>query len=431
MRCFLERPLDENELSVAPTTYVPRVIEPISTDVDLLSVLNEHCSDFCRLIELHGSLLFRGWNVCSKSKLASAMAVLQQRSDLVSIDDYFPAEHGRDRKTTSRGTTVWPTNTLKRTGGYLVPEVVPHTENYYAVPTPRIVAFACEQAPWLGGETALFDSLAVLRSLPAKLRKKLAKPCTARRLLSLDRLRRRHNIGSEAEVSSLASSLERMHGARLEYLRAEDALPAAVAFAVERTAARPCSLSPLGGDSAVSHAPSVRCQFNFGDIGHRQGARHALLQALLERGLWSGREWMLHRWLWEAAIRWPATFGVLLEFADDLPGWLTSPLCMMRRRADARAAVARSPPPIRKKALLRPRVSTDARGAARLDGLGTLGELLTEREGERLAQAIGENAVAFPWKVGDLLLLDNERIMHDGLPGVGPRNLSVALLACG
>jgi hypothetical protein len=36
---------------------------------------------------------------------------------------------------------------------------------------------------------------------------------------------------------------------------------------------------------------------------------------------------------------------------------------------------------------------------------------------------------AFAWREGDLLLLDNARVLHDGLPGVGPRKLHVALLA--
>ena len=35
----------------------------------------------------------------------------------------------------------------------------------------------------------------------------------------------------------------------------------------------------------------------------------------------------------------------------------------------------------------------------------------------------GEVGVAFAWRAGDVLLIDNRRVMHDGLPGFGPRQL--------
>jgi hypothetical protein len=36
--------------------------------------------------------------------------------------------------------------------------------------------------------------------------------------------------------------------------------------------------------------------------------------------------------------------------------------------------------------------------------------------------------VAFAWRQGDVLFIDNARTLHDGLPGLGPRHLNVALL---
>ena len=45
------------------------------------------------------------------------------------------------------------------------------------------------------------------------------------------------------------------------------------------------------------------------------------------------------------------------------------------------------------------------------------------------AAALARSMAAFAWRRGDLLLLDNARVLHDGLPGFGPRRLHVALLA--
>lgn len=46
--------------------------------------------------------------------------------------DYFPAEAGREPLLTGtgpRGVSVWPTNSLRNTGGYLGHEILPHTES--------------------------------------------------------------------------------------------------------------------------------------------------------------------------------------------------------------------------------------------------------------------------------------------------------------
>ena len=58
----------------------------------------------------------------------------------------------------------------------------------------------------------------------------------------------------------------------------------------------------------------------------------------------------------------------------------------------------------------------------------TLGEKLSPLAEQQLARALATHAVAFSWQRGDVLLIDNARMLHDGLPGFGPRRLKVALL---
>ena len=60
----------------------------------------------------------------------------------------------------------------------------------------------------------------------------------------------------------------------------------------------------------------------------------------------------------------------------------------------------------------------------------TLGERLTDEEAELIAESLAQNATRVEWQRGDLLIIDNSMILHDGLPGFGPRRkLHVALLA--
>ena len=64
-----------------------------------------------------------------------------------------------------------------------------------------------------------------------------------------------------------------------------------------------------------------------------------------------------------------------------------------------------------------------AEAAADGDGWPTLGETLGTAGGVALGRALGAHASVFAWRAGDVLLIDNRRVMHDGLPGFGPRQL--------
>jgi hypothetical protein len=51
-------------------------------------------------------------------------------------------------------------------------------------------------------------------------------------------------------------------------------------------------------------------------------------------------------------------------------------------------------------------------------------EAFTTREDiQSLAQSIRRRYSAFKWKVGDLLVIDNLKMAHAGMPGYGPRML--------
>ena len=154
----------------------------------LADTITAHGPTVIGLLERHGAVLLRGWHVPSAEAFAASIGAFTRVAPLRCVRDYLPAESGREpllcKQRSDIGssllsasplTVIWPTNQLRRTGGYLGHEILPHTENYYALEMhtcgsegaggdsasatpltlvaapPRIVAFHCEVAPWLGG----------------------------------------------------------------------------------------------------------------------------------------------------------------------------------------------------------------------------------------------------------------------------------------
>jgi len=65
----------------------------------------------------------------------------------------------------------------------------------------------------------------------------------------------------------------------------------------------------------------------------------------------------------------------------------------------------------RRRAHAQPRGSGGAKAAR-----PTLGEALSPAEGEQLGRALAQHASIFSWARGDVLLIDNARVLHDGEP---------------
>ena len=144
--------------------------------------------------------------------------------------------------------------------------------------------------------------------------------------------------------------------------------------------------------------------------------------------------------LWMLALRLP-TMRRALQAIDQAPGWLRRPLRMLRllreRRALAAAHAAalaagssgggsgggkgggegsgkgarRADEARRRRAHAQPRGSGGAKAAR-----PTLGEALSPAEGEQLGRALAQHASIFSWARGDVLLIDNARVLHDGEP---------------
>ena len=310
-----------------------------------------------------------------------------------------------------------------------------------------MVGFYCEAAAWLGGETALFDGWRAFRSLPHPLQAVLRRPVCVRRLSTLARLRRRHGIG----IHALRDACRRA-GARMRVLNGSDVVELSFERAtIEDDVHEGCRGERGGQDGrddarARAHHPHtaaaqrLRLHFNFGELGF--AARASLLAGLLQRGCFAGWRWALHRLMWTAALR-SGVASALLSFLDALPGLIRHPLHALRQYKERKAIAAAIEARGGMEAVSvvkgegghgharRRQRRTSAQGVGREDGRRpTLGERVTLRQGELIGRALAAHAVVFDWQAGDVLLVDNTRVLHDGMPGIGGgRRLWVALLA--
>jgi alpha-ketoglutarate-dependent taurine dioxygenase len=62
-------------------------------------------------------------------------------------------------------------------------------------------------------------------------------------------------------------------------------------------------------------------------------------------------------------------------------------------------------------------------------GMNTLygdGTVISDADMENVRDAVWKNLVAYPWKEGDIVMVDNRFVSHGRLPYSGPRSIIVA-----
>ena len=59
-----------------------------------------------------------------------------------------------------------------------------------------------------------------------------------------------------------------------------------------------------------------------------------------------------------------------------------------------------------------------------------VGDLFDPQEVKMVAQAMRRRYSSFTWERGDILVIDNLKMAHAGMPGLGPRNLKALICNC-
>jgi alpha-ketoglutarate-dependent taurine dioxygenase len=375
-----------NEERSRPTSSAgtPLVIEP-SGRTDLARFIEEYGDEIAHAIFEHGAVLLRGFAVHREPQFAAALNSSPQFRPMTS---YFLSEPGREA--VADAPQVFGTNSQFKTGGGFNLGGF-HSEGYFGPDVPALLAFWCKTASWTGGETALVNMANAYQELSEGCRERLegGPPCVVQ-IAPLDLAA--NMIGSRYGLSE-ASARE---------------------FCIRN------GLTLQFGDRVFYgfHKPSVFVH----PITGRRSLQINLAGELPEidtfvranlRSHYATWRWLLHRLVW----RYPA-----FERAAETYEAIACRLSMTgpRPRAIAeelRATLARlvaAPPP-----------------APPLDDIPPVTRLhdkLIAEDIEEIANAVCRHCSMFPWKEGDVLVLDNLQTLHAGMPGYGPRELRVMML---
>jgi alpha-ketoglutarate-dependent taurine dioxygenase len=239
-----------------------------------------------------------------------------------------------------------------------------HTENYNVPDLPHYVSFWCGRPPKLGGETGLVNMAKVYSDLPDAVKQKLEE----RKCLS--------------SLYRITAMVERygLHEEPIKQFCDRVGLPVLGLDGVHYVA--------VFKPSVVEH-PMTRERALLVNSLWLPSLEKPLLRAFSADYL--GPEWALHRLYWKTS-------------------WLTliAKRALVRRVLHSGTIYATEMRPLLRDARL-------------------LCSLFSHEEIELLAASMRSRYTSFTWKRGDILILDNLKMAHNGMPGRGARELRVML----
>lgn len=313
----------------------------------------------------YGALLFRGFEIQSDKDFENAILSIK---GLHGISDAFMSEHGRERVDGLK--YVLHTNTIYKTGGTLYLGGF-HSENYYTPDVPGFISFCCQRPPSLGGETGLINMEKVYEQLDEELKKKLEKsPYFVGKWL-VDDVVNRYKIDTKT-VEEICRQFD---------------LP----------------IVGEGKDKLIlMYKPSVflhpdtqkkALQINFFSLPTLDTA---LRKCFLND--YQGKTWFWHRFFWKLPS---SIFKVLENFFVFLIALFHSP-----------------------KELYQITVSkwkTDNAFKKLNEKFSKVNSCFSEKDIDHLAREMRNYYCSIIWHKGDIILVDNRKVVHTGMPGSGPR----------
>jgi hypothetical protein len=339
----------------------------------LKSATTEFLADFLsrnsrRIVEdisRHGALLFRGFDVTSPDLFERSIHSIE---GIRGMKDILFIHDGRSIPV---GNTQFVFHTsltkrLEKTGGTLKFGYF-HTENYGIPDVPSYVALFCEAPSVLGGETGLVDMASVYAALPKSLQNKLAETACLVKLHAISDLSEKFSASAEA----------------IEDFCARVSLPVVTVNGVKFVAVYKPSLlqHPL--------TQTVSLSVNFAYMADLQP--HVITEFWKD---YSGLQWLFHRRTWKSWIR------------DH------------REKTSTRGTYEPQQTP---------RSMNLAGAESPIPGARTLTAVIDDEDRRIIAAAIRRSYFSFLWKKQDFLIVDNLRMAHTGMPGLGHRKLKVMM----
>lgn len=361
---FLRR--DERLIS-SLETEMPLVLEAKERkDVKFLQeFLKTNSDSLMKDVAKYGALLFRGFDIQSDSDFENTILSI---NGLHGISEAFMSEHGRERVGNLK--YVLHTNTIFKTGGTLYLGGF-HSENYYTPDVPGFISFCCLKPSVLGGETGLVNMEMVYDYLDEDLKKKLENNAYFVEKWLVTDVADRYKVDTKT-VEEVCKRFD----------------------------------LPIVGEGEnkliLMYKPSV-----FFNPDTQKKALQINLFSLptLDRALrkcfmgdYQGNTWFWHRFVWKLP---PTIFKTIENVFVFFTALFHSPKELFQ--------------------ITLSKWKTD-RALGEIDEkFVKVNSCFSEAEISQLAQLMRNFYCSTIWKKGDILLVDNRKVAHAGMPGSGPR----------
>jgi alpha-ketoglutarate-dependent taurine dioxygenase len=359
---------DDERFVLSEEKEMPLVIEAsASTDAEFLQqFLAANSAQVLEDIAKYGAVLLRGFDVNSDEQFEKTILSVPQ---FRGISEAFMAENGRihvgDLKYVLHTNSVYKTGGTLYLGGF-------HTENYYSPDVPGYIFFYCGQPSALGGETGIINTQKIYQNLDDALKEKMEKNSFFVSQWLITEVAQRYGLETET-IEKIAKHFN---------------LPI-VGTGNERFI--------LMYKPSVCIHPSTQekaLQINLFELPTLNRQLRACFKAD-----YKGNDWFWHRFFWSL----PDPIFHSIEFlAIVLIAFFNSPKNSYKIVRNKIASYFANK-------------KIDKRAEDRV------GACFTEKDVTHLAQLMRDHYSSCLWKKGDVLLIDNRKVMHAGMPGKGER----------
>lgn len=361
----------DERLMTSKETELPLVIEANgNSDVPFLQdFLRTHSDQIYQDAARYGAVLLRGFQVKSDHDFENSMLSLQ---GLKGISEAFMSEHGRTHVGDLK--YVLHTNAAYKTGGTLYLGGF-HTENYYSPDVPGYIAFCCLKPSELGGETGLINVEKVYQHLDTELKQKLEKqPYFVAKWLVSD-VAKRYKISAE-KIEEICRQFDLPVMGEGNYK-----------FVV------------MYKTSVMEHPVTQKKALHI-NLFEVDTLNEELRKCFMND--YQGKTWFWHRFVWRLP---KSVFKVIENIYVFFAALFYSPrqLWQMTKSRWNTYKAAR-------------------KLAANHDINQTkVGSCFTDADVKDLAQLMRDYYSSCLWQPGDIILVDNRKVAHAGMPGSGER----------
>lgn len=359
---------DEERLILSSEKEMPLVIEATTTTdaAFLQQLLKTHSAPLLKNLAQYGAILLRGFQINSDREFEKTILSVPE---FHGIREAFMAENGRTHVNDSN--YVLHTNSIYKTGGTLYLGGF-HTENYYSTDVPGYLFFYCVKPSALGGETGIINTQKIYEQMTPSLQKKL-------------------EMNSYFVAKWLVSDVAKRYKLSPKHIE-----NIAAQFNLPVVGTRKTRFIQMHKPSVFIHPITQQkaLQLNLFEIP----TLNKYLRKQFKKD-YKGREWFWHRFFW--SLPYPL-FQTIEFLAVATIAFFHSPKNALR--------------------ILNTQLSQFfAQKKTKLVDPARVGECFTNHDIQDLAKTMREYYSSFLWQKGDVLLIDNKKVMHAGMPGKGDR----------